>query len=351
MIDGSRHGRRDVLLGVGVAVAVAALTLSGMAQAQTARELRPVTMQTDWGFNGPNSGFAVAKEKGFFAEEGLDVTINEGKGSGNTAQIVGSKAAQFGFSDGYVVANSISKGIDIKMVAAIFRRNPAAAIVLERSDIKSPKDLEGKRVGIPTGSAQFQQWPAFVKGCGLDGSKVRVVNVDPAGAPPALLSGQVEAIAGFAQGWTPAIELRGNEKARMFWYADCGVSTISNGIIVHNDLIKESPELIAPFVRASLKGFLYARQNPSEAAQIIKEYQQSADPAMTTREMELSWSTWVTPTTAGKPLGWMPEEDWKSTVDILKTYGGVTTDLDPASMYTNEYVPDGAEYVPPQSQP
>jgi len=58
-------------------------------------------------------------------------------------------------------------------------------VVLADSDIKSPRDLEGKTIAISTGAAQFQQWPAFVKGCGLDASKIRVVNVDPAGSPPA----------------------------------------------------------------------------------------------------------------------------------------------------------------------
>src|SRR3546814_20757844 len=98
-------------------VGATALTLSGAAYAQDGAALTPVTMQLDWVLAGPNAGFMIAKEKGFYEEEGLDVTINQGKGSGNTAQLVASKAVDFGFSDGYVVANSISKGADITMVA------------------------------------------------------------------------------------------------------------------------------------------------------------------------------------------------------------------------------------------
>jgi NitT/TauT family transport system substrate-binding protein len=95
----------------------------------------------------------------------------------------------------------------IKMVAGIFRRNPTAVVVLDESDIKTPKDLEGKTVGGPTGGTQFVQWPAFVKGCGLDGSKIRLTNIDPAGSPPALITGQVAAIAGYAQGYMPSVEI------------------------------------------------------------------------------------------------------------------------------------------------
>jgi NitT/TauT family transport system substrate-binding protein len=62
----------------------------------------------------------------------------------------------------------------------------------------------------------------------------------------------------------------------------------------------------------------------------------------------LSWKTWVTPNTKGKPLGWASATDWASTVSVLKQYGGVTAPLDPNMLFTNEYVPSGAEFVPPQ---
>ncbi|MEA2926694.1 MAG: hypothetical protein QOD25_3816 [Alphaproteobacteria bacterium] len=338
--------RRNVL-GAG-AVSLAALSLPAIVRAQSLKSLKPVSLQADWVYGGPNAGLVVAKEKGFFADAGLDVTINQGKGSGSTAQIVASKAVQFGFADGFVVGNSVSKGMKLKMVAGVYRRNPCAALVLEESDIKSPKDLEGKTVGIATGSAQFQQWPAFMKGAGLEPSKVRVINVDGAGAGPALISGQVAAIAGFAQGYIPSIEIRGKKKVRAFWYADEGVTAMSNGIIVHQDLLAE-PDLIRSMVRATMKGFIYGRANADEMTQIVKKYQETTDPAITLREAQLSWSTWVTLTTANKPLGWMAPEDWTATVAVLKAYGGVTTPLEAAELYTNEFVPTEAEFIPPQT--
>ena len=306
-------------------------------------------MRLDWLFQGPNDGFMIAQSRGFYRDVGLDVDIGPGKGSGSTAQLVASKATQFGFSDGYVVGNSVSKGLDIRMVAAVYRRNPAAVVVLADSPVRSPGDLEGRTIAIPTGAAQFQQFPAFLKGCGVDPGKVRVVNIDPAGSPPALVNRQVEAVAGFAQGYVPSIEFRGRTETRLMWYADCGVNVISNGIIVHNDLIKAEPKLIGDFVAATIKGFLWGRAHPDEAAQIIKEFSAATVPAISRREMELSWKTWVTPNTAGRPLGWMSDKDWESTVDVLRTYGGVTGPLEAGRLYTNEFVPTGADYVPPQT--
>src|SRR5205085_11855114 len=119
---------------------------------------------------------------------------------------------------------------------------------LDEPDNRPTKGLEGKTLSKATGATQFQPWPAFEKGCGLDGSKIRVTHAHPAGSPPALITGQVPAIAGYAQGYVPSVETRGNKKARIFWYADCGVTAVSNGIIVHTDLIREDPELIRAFV-------------------------------------------------------------------------------------------------------
>lgn len=309
---------------------------------------RDVTMRLDWIYQGPNSGFMVAKEKGYYDEVGLNVDLGPGRGSGSTAQIVASKASMFGFADGYVVGNSVAKDMNLTMVASIYRRNPTAVAVLKESDIKTLKDLEGKTIGIPTGATQFQQWPAVVKGCNLDSSKITVANIDPAGIVPALVTGKVQAVAGYASGIVPGMEIRAKKEGRVFWYADCGVTAVSNGIIVHNDMLKENPELIRAFVKASISGFLYARQHPDEAAAITKKFSEAVVPEIARREMEMSWDTWVTPNTAGKPLGWMSDQDWEATVQVLKLYGGVSTPPKASALFTNEFVPSGAEFVPPQ---
>jgi NitT/TauT family transport system substrate-binding protein len=146
----------------------------------------------------------------------------------------------------------------------------------------------------------------------------------------------------------PIIEIRGQKKVRSFWFSDYGVNVVSNGIIAHQDLIKSDPDLLRAFVPASIKGLLYARQHPDEAAATVKKYSETIDEAIIKREFEVSWKTWVTPNTKGKPLGWGADADWASAIEVLKQYGGLTTPLTTSQLFTNDFVPTGAAYVPPQ---
>src|SRR5579864_393412 len=283
-------------------------------RARAAGPLKPVSVTLDWVYEGPNVGFLIAHDKGYYRHAGLDVSITPGKGSGNTAQLVANKGTQIGFADGYAASNGISKGMNIKTIGSVFRRNPAAIMTLDGSGIKSPKDLEGRTLAMIAGSGQFQQWPAFVKGAGIDAAKIKIVNLTPPSLGPALISGQVDAIGGYVQSYVPIIEIRGQKKARAFWFSDYGVNVVSNGIIAHQDLIKSDPELIRAFVPASIKGVLYGRQHPDEAAATVKKYSETVDVAIIKREFVVSWKTWVTPNTKGKPLGWGAEADWMSAI-------------------------------------
>jgi NitT/TauT family transport system substrate-binding protein len=340
--------RRRLLKQSALAAGVFTLPLAPFHVARAAGPLKPVSMTLDWIYEGPNLGFLVAHDQGYYRDAGLDVAIAAGKGSGNTAQLVANKATQIGFADGYATSNGIAKGMDIKTVGSIYRGNPSAIMVLADSPIKTPKDLEGRTLAMIAGSGQFQQWPAFVKGAGIDASKIQIVNLAPPTLGPAIMNGQVDAIGGYVQSYVPIIESRAKKEVRSFWFSDYGVNVVSNGIIAHQDLIKSDPDLIRAFVPASIKGFLYARQHPDEAAAIVKKYSETVDEAIIKREFEVSWKTWVTPNTKGKPLGWGVDADWASAIEVLKQYGGVTAPLTTDQLYTNVFVPTGAEYIPPQ---
>jgi NitT/TauT family transport system substrate-binding protein len=339
-----RVSRRRFLQKSALAAGTLALPLAPF----RARAAKQVTLTLDWLYQGPNAGFLVAHEKGYYADAGFDIDISAGKGSASTAQLVASKATQVGFADGFVVAAGDAKGMNIKTVGSIFRRNPASIMLFADSPIKTPKDLEGKTIGISAGSAVTLQFPAFCKGAGVDVSKVQVVNIDPSGLGPALITGKIDGIGGYVSSYVPTLEIRGKKEVRIFWFADAGVVATSNGIVMHDDLVKSDPDFVRAFVPATLKGFLYGRQHPDEAVAAVKKYQETVDAEITRRELEISWKLWLTPNTMGKPLGWGADSDWHSTIDVLHQYGGVSAPVETSQVYTNEFVPTGAEFVPPQ---
>src|SRR5262249_647161 len=101
------------------------------------------------------------------------------------------------------------------------------------------------------------------------------------------------------------------------------------------------------FVTATLKGFLYGRKNLDEMIAIARKYSPAIEPAIARREAEMSWQSWISPNTEGKPFGWMSEKDWEETVEVLKQYGGATAPLHPPHPTTNDCVPPGADFIPP----
>lgn len=341
--------RRSVVAGVAGAVSVCMLAACGGAGAgsDVGSDRHTIDFRLDWIFQGPNDGFVVAEKKGFYDAAGLDVNVKSGTGSATTAKLVSNGSADMGFSDGYVVAQYRAKGAPLKMVGSIYRSNPNGIISLPSAHIQTPGDLVGKKVGIPSGASQAQQWPVFTKGCKLTG--VAVANISASSEVQALLQHRVDAIAGYVQGLAPGVKIKGHKTPRVLPYTACGVKAVSNGIIATDSYIKENPGVVRAFVKASVKGFLYARQHPKEAVKIVQDFDPTVNPKVTLSEMRYSWRTWVPPNTAGKPLGWMSREDWQETLKLVRHQGGGGRPVTANSVFTNKYVPKGSQFVPPQN--
>src|SRR5205809_3795766 len=135
---------------VGRTFAVALLLAADLATAA----YTPVTFQLNWMAGGPNAGFAAAVAEGYYKDAGLDVTLVQGNGSGNTAQLVANGRAQLAYADAVAVMQLIAKGAPMKVVSTIYQSNPNAVMSLKKAGIKSVKDLAGKKVGVPSASSQ-----------------------------------------------------------------------------------------------------------------------------------------------------------------------------------------------------
>ena len=168
-----------------IGLAAAGLAFATGAHAQGA--LTPLTFQLNWTAGGPNAGFAAALGEGYYREAGLDVTIVQGNGSGNTAQLVANGRAQVAYADAVTVSQLIAKGAPMRVVATVYQSNPNQVSALKKTGIKSVRDLAGKKVGLPAGSSQTAMLPLFLKANNLRESDMTLVNMPPSSMVPALL--------------------------------------------------------------------------------------------------------------------------------------------------------------------
>jgi NitT/TauT family transport system substrate-binding protein len=302
-------------------------------------ELLPVTFRLDWIADGSHTCYYAAQSNGYFRDEGLDVTILEGAGSGTTATLIANGSDDFGFSDAGVVAKTINDGGPLVMVADIFQRNPSVIISLSKNNIEGPEDLVGKTVGGSTGEAPLQLLPAYLNANGVNPDDVQVVNVDPAAKPAAVLEERVDAIVGYSSSDLPIIEAEAPDEINVQYYADHGVVTLSNGIIVSQDFAESDPEAVRGFVTAVQRGFEFCQEDPDAAVELlVNTFPMTVNPDQAQIALREVLANLYTDRTEGQPIGYMDTADWQDTLDTLAEYSGLADPQAPEEYFTNEFV-------------
>jgi len=313
----------------------AVLSASAVAMAAT-----PVTFQLNWVAGGPNAGFAVAVAEGFYNDAGLDVTLVQGNGSGNTAQLVASGRAQIAYADAVAISQLVAKGAPMKIVSTIYQSNPNEVSALKKTGIKSPKDLVGKKVGVPSGSSQTTMLPLFLKANGLKESDMTMLNMPPASMVPALLQGQVDAILGSIDAYQIQAESQGAELDN-YRFADYGVPTVSTSIFASEAFLKENPELVKKFIAASLKGWSFALDNPEKAIQDVKKVFPEVNEKLAAQELAAIKPLFCSG--GAKYIGKAEDALWVKTQELLSEVKLLPAGQDPKSYYTNDYLPPVAQ--------
>ncbi len=311
---------------------------SAAAASSTEGELAPeresLSVRLDWSWYGGQIPIVMAVERGFFEAENLDVTVEQGQGSGTTVKVVGVGTEQIGHVNLSTAALSISAGIPVTVIATTWATGPIAIVSLESTGINSLDDLAGRSIGTtPTGSDAIAM-PALFGATDLDEEDVEVVPMAGDAKLGALMSGQVDAINGDGFFWKLRVEEQG-ETANVMLYADLGINLLGYGFIVNNDYLAENSEVIERFTRAMLAAYEWSYANMDEAIGIfIRTTGTTAVAESLKVELEAARDH------AGDPLGWNPPEKWTSMLDILEDYGGMQQRLEDEAYYTNEFVPE-----------
>lgn len=318
-------------------VGMALLAFVTAALAPSAWAAEKASLRLSWLIQATFAPFYMGFDKGFYKAEGIDLEILEGKGSSLSAQIVAQKKDTFGISDIGVVIKSIETGLPIKVVWAHYQKNPMAILSLQEKGIREPKDLIGKKVAGSAGSSFTILFNPLLKRNGIDPSKVEVFNTNPP-FHPLVLAGQVDAMLGYWVDNWPKLEEFG-VKVNVIKYSDWGLDTLSNGIIAQHDTLASQQDLVRRFLRASTRSWEYARTHPDEAIDRLMPRMAKGKRETELRTLKNMMEIRHTKNSVGKPLGWMSDQDWKETVDLLLENGLISSRSPIERYYTNDFVP------------
>ena len=246
----------------------AALLMAGAADAQTR-----IAYANDWRWEGPAAPFLLALDRGYYTEEGLDVSMDTGQGSLEAIPRVATGTYQMGFAD----FNSLIKfrdqnpDMDVKAVLMVYN-SPAFSVVGRKSQgVEVPKDLEGKTLGAPAADGAFAQWAAFVHANDIDADAVTIENVGFPVREPMLAQGQVDAITGFS--FSSFINLKAagvpEDDISVMLMSDWGLDLYGNAVIVNPEFAEANPEAVTGFIRATIRGLRDAIADPAAGAAAV----------------------------------------------------------------------------------
>lgn len=321
--------KRNALLAA--VVAVAALGSS------SAFALDDVSLRLNWQILGMHTPFYYGVEKGYYKDEGINLTISEGRGGGTTAQAIGAKSDTFGFVDGGTVVVSVVRGVPIRTVMSLMNTGIFAIVAREDAGINKPKDLEGKQIAATAGDALTQLLPAVIKYNNLDRDKIKIVNVDAASKVIAVLEKRADALLGSVDAQSFDMAAKG-VKSTMLAYSDIGAPLVGLTVVANEDTIKSNPDLIKRFVRATAKSYQAAMKDPYAAVDAARKVKPEINRDVSKAQLDISLAHIDSANTKGKAMGWGSDKDWNEMVALLKEYQNLQTDKDGKAFYTNAFV-------------
>ena len=326
--------RLSILCVLVVVVVVVALGLA----APSAQQPQKVVFALNWFPVGDHAAYWVALEKGYYRQRGLDVDMQNSKGSGDSIAKVDTGRADVGLADSAVVIAASARGAKVKVVGMVFDKSPLNVWSRKEAPITKPKDLEGKSVAAPPGDGQRQMFPAFARLHGIDQSKVTWVNVEPAAKVPALAEKRVDAVADYTTGLPFYEKAMGKGNAIMLPWADHGLDMYSMSIIASEKTMKERGPVLKAFLEASYLGWRDVMSDPKSALEIFKKRVPEIDLSIIEPNMMMGLELMKTDRYAKNGIGWMEEKKMCDSVDLVNTYMGVPTKVECKAVYTNEFL-------------
>jgi ABC-type nitrate/sulfonate/bicarbonate transport system substrate-binding protein len=280
--------------------------------------------------NLPFVGAYIAQQKGYFAAQGLDVQITHATGQGEHLKLLLQGSVDVTTGDADSVLARRADDLPVVAVALLGQRGQRALAVQESSEIRTPKEFEGKSVGFKV--YQTPDYLAMLALSGVDRSRVQEV---PVGFDPRLLAaGKVDVYPVFESN-EPETLRRLGVPTRLFRPSDYGVPTLGLTYLTRQELVEKDSSALERFVKATLRGIQDARGNPEAATDIVMQFAPSEERehqlAMLLVELDMADG----PVSRQLGVGWSTPEQWQAFHDSLLAHGGLSKPVSVDTVFTD----------------
>jgi NitT/TauT family transport system substrate-binding protein len=297
-----------------------------------------VVLLLNWYIYGEHAPFYYGLEKGLYKDEGIDLEIQEGRGSGVTAQAVAAKTATFGYVDVPTMMRLAIKGAPIVATGVLLQKTPMSVMAMADQNIRKPEDIKGKTVAMTPGGSNEQIWPLFLKKVNLKESDFKTVSGDANTKVNAVINGQADMVLGYPMDQGMKILDATGKRVYAIKFADYGIELVSSGIIAHKDIVKDNPDLVRRFMRASSKAVEGAVKEPQAAVDAILKTNPKAGKRETLLEgFQQTTQFYADGGKTAQPFR-VSDKVMTDTVGNMVDYGGLDAAAknDPKMFYTND---------------
>lgn len=306
-------------------------------------------MVLNWKYQGPQGWFFLADDRGYFKAAGLNVTMDQGNGSGAPIPLVASGTYDVGFGDINALIEFAAKKPDDAPIAvyAMYNRPPFTIAVRADSDIHTPKDLEGKTLGGAAGDGALKLFPAFCKIAKIDCTKVNITNMQPNLREQMLMQGQVDGVFGYVNTIRFSAKLMGvdpEKQIRWINYGDYGMDLYSNAIIVSKKLVKDNPAAVRGLLAAINHGLEDALKDPDAAVAAVAKREPLIKTSVERERLDATLKDEMShPEIAKIGVGNVDIDRLKRSIDILVDAENLPRTPSVGEIFTPDFLPPTAE--------
>jgi NitT/TauT family transport system substrate-binding protein len=318
----------------GALILLAAALCAPPASAQGGEKL---TVRFTWKLKGEYAPLFVALDKGYYKAEGLDVDLAQGSGAQTVLKLLAAGNEKFGYGPAVSAAQAISRGLPVKVVALYQTKAPMGVISFPDVPLKTPKDLEGKRLAISVGETFGDMLAPFCRINNVDIGKIQKIQMDASARTAQFLTHKIDIMSVYLSNELPQLEKRANVKFNVLKVSDFGLNLLGASVIVGNAFAEQNSDVVKKLLRATNKGYQDAMAHPEDAAKIMAKYMKVPEQP-DVLEAQVKATVVSTNAPPRKPIGWQEQADWEANLKLLKETGAISEVKPVATYYTNDYL-------------